>query len=217
MDSNEGAKAALERDPVDAILPKPFSWWKRLLIAGLVMGVALTGSMTLGRGNVYPNLNFVENTFTSGPLMRLADGGDAVVITVDFVNGGTRDVRINSAKVELPGAEIISLDARYLLPIEDQPGVFLISTGPLPVVATAGSEAAVLITFIPTACDDVDEPWGRATINVSVANSRLPSLRRSYDLGPVVGYDGFGIDDERFPNSEHTSGPLAAACALLDQ
>jgi hypothetical protein len=147
--------------------------------------------------------------------MSLAPGGKAVNVTAFFYNSSGRDLRIAGASADLPGATVLGIE---LLDEENISMFTMRRTTPLPEVIDSTTSSHLVISFVPTSCQDDGRPWGTVNVQLDVVNDWLPSIDRSYTLpGPVVdaGPDNLAVFPPEGQDSTPLTTPLAAACALL--
>lgn len=199
-------------DPIDALVPPPGPWWRRLIIGVLIVGSIGIGSFLWGLGYIRPEPDCCGDGSGSA-IMSLSVDGDAVTTTAYFYNSSGRTFAVSSASAELPGAEV--LDVAMLDPDND---VFPTdNVVPFPTKVGSHDSAQFLITFRPASCDDElggTAPWGKITLDLDIADSWLPSIRRSYELAVLEQPDDLSVLPPAWVEDvPHT--PLAAACALL--
>jgi len=205
-----------ETDPIDALVPAPLPTWVRMVIGVAIAAIVGAGAFLWGFGYIVPRPDCCGSG-SSSSIMSLSLDGEAVTVTATFYNSSGRDLIIESASAELPNAEVLNV---ALLDPENT----VYPTGnifELPAAAPANDMQRLLITFVPTTCADSGEPWGKAIVELSVADSWLPTFGRSFELpDPVVSNQPnelvvFGpafLDGVTTPQT-----PLAAACALLQR
>jgi hypothetical protein len=126
-----------------------------------------------------------------------------------FYNSSGRDLTVESAAADLPGAEVLGVAM-----LDADNDVFPTSnTTPLPVTAPARSGTRFLITFVPTTCvDSADDAWGTLDLQLDVAG--WWSLGRTYRTPVVESRQDLGVLEPAWVVDPPRS-PLAAACALL--
>ena len=144
--------------------------------------------------------------------MSLTPDGNAVNVAAFFFNSSGRDLRITSASADLPGATVLGVEL-----LDEQSNVFTTSrTTPLPAVIDGTTSRHLVITFVPTSCQDDGRPWGKVSVRLDVVNDWLPSIDRTYVVpNAVVDADSdqllvFRPDGE---DATPSTTPLAAACA----
>lgn len=195
-------------DPIDALIPAPRPWWFRLIAGAVTVGAVGTAAFLWGFGFIYPRPECCGEG-TAGSIMSLAPDGEAVTVMAAMYNSSGRELIVDGARAELPGADVLDvlvLDPNNNVYPTDNTLSFPISTG-------GHDFTRFLITFMPHTCaDDSSESWGRLTVGLDVAgwwslgrNFEIPVLEQLQDLNVLPPE---GVDDP--PQS-----PLAAACALL--
>src|SRR4051812_14729277 len=198
-------------DPIDTLIPPPRPAWVRLIFGAAVILAAVVGSELWAAGFVYPRPDCCGSG-SGGAEMKLSDDGKSVDVTTMFFNSSGRDLRISSAKADLPGATVLGVA------ILGENDIF-VSSHPKPFPAVIGGTQArqLVITFVPTTCDDNDQAWGTASVRLNVANSKIPSVGRTYTLPtPVVDeQDRVSVFQPTGLNNDMSATPLVAACALL--
>lgn len=199
-------------DPIDLLIPLPRPWWVRLVVALAVVGLVGVGSFLWGQGYVRPMPDCCGSGSGSA-MMGLSSDGEAVTITAYLYNSSGRELRIESAIADLPGATVREIrvfpdDAVQLPPTNAEQ---------LPVGLDGHASRRLVITFTPNACVDTLGAWGRVTVHLEVLNGWVPSVGRDYTLPDAVVQPGqlsVFPPDETFESNRFTT-PLAAACALL--
>jgi hypothetical protein len=200
-------------DPIDELIPPPRPWWVRLFVGLVIVSVAGVGAALWGYGYVYPQPECCGSGDASA-LMSLTPDGKAVDVTVAFFNSSGRDLRISAASADLPGATV--LDIAILG--EDNDTFPISRTTSLPAVIEGATLRRMVITFVPTSCEDDGRRWGEVDVRLDVVNDWLPSIDRGYTLPSAVA-DARSNDLAVFApeglDSSTLTMPLAAACALL--
>jgi hypothetical protein len=146
--------------------------------------------------------------------MSLTPDAKAVDVTVGFFNSSGRDLRLSAASADLPGATVLDIAM-----LDENNDTFPISrTTSLPAVIEGATLRRLVITFVPTRCEDDGRPWGEVDVRLDVVNDWLPSIDRTYTLpGAVVDVDPstLAVLPPGDLDSSTLTMPLAAACALL--
>lgn len=195
-------------DPIDALIPAPRPWWYRLVAGAVTVGAVGVAAFLWGFGYIRPQPDCCGGG-SSSALMSLSPDGEAVTVTAYFYNSSGRDMTVETATAELPGAEV--LDVAVL-----DPDNSVYPTGnvtPLPTVTKGHDETRFLITFVPTTCiDSTASEWGTITLRLGLAHwwsfdrdHQIPVVESRQDLSVLP--PAWVVDP---PQS-----PLAAACALL--
>lgn len=204
-----------EPDPIDLLIPPPRPWWVRLVVALVAVGVVGTCSVLVGFGYVYPRPDCCGSGSGAADLVLAPEGG-SVIVHAYALNSSGRDLTIESADVDLPGARVIDVT------LNDEPWDGPVSFGrgeALPAVWSGSGSAKISIEFVPESCDAPASEWGSVSLRLDVVNAWLPSVDRTYELpDPVVSAgtndvvvwpldgatDWYTMDD-----------PLEIACRLL--
>ena len=199
-------------DPIDDLIPPPRPWWVRLLVGFVIVTIVAIGSVFWRYGFIYPRPECCGSG-NGGAQMSRTDDGQAVWITTMFDNSSGRKLRISAASAELPGATVTDIA------LLDEPQPYpSIRTTPLPAEIAGTAPRRLAIAFVPTTCHDQQQPWGKVTVQLDVVNGWLPSIHRAYTLPNPV-FDTRSGAPSVFPtdgvDTSGTTGPLAAACALL--
>lgn len=204
----------VQHDPIDALVPpRP----RRLTLLAISISTLLAvgvASWLYGFGYVYPQPECCGLGGASTP-MTLSPDGRAVQVSTQFYNSSGRDLRVDGATADLPGATVVELgwsDKEY-------PHTMPYEALRFPALVPAHQHRVISITFVPDDCGDQQSlPWGQVTLDLSVANTWLPSIDRSYDLpyrvidpnqGGLVVLPPAGLDD-----LTSMTDPVEAACAL---
>jgi hypothetical protein len=203
-----------ETDPIDLLIPRPRSWWVRLVIGVVVVGFVGVGSFLWGTGAFYPRPDCCGSG-GGGAQISLTEDGTAVTITTMFFNASRYDLWIQSATAVLPGATVVDVAV-----VDEGNHTFPISLSrPLPTLVRQGGLESLVITFRPNTCVDSTAQWGTVTAQLDVADSPFPTISRTYRLPNAVVDRGQGSLSVFAPESRQAAGaittPLAAACALL--
>lgn len=206
-----GSQEAVDDSTLDALIPPPRSRWVRLLIGALVVGVAGFGAALWGQGYLYPKPECCGSG-SGAATMALTPDGKAVTVTAYFLNSAGRHLRVESADVDLPGAQV--LDVSLVDPANTTYPVT--SAQRLPATIAGTTSAQVLLTYVPTTCTDPVGDWGTVRLRLHVTGEWWPSVGRTYRLpGSVVRANDslvvFG--PETFNGS--AGRPLSTACELL--
>jgi hypothetical protein len=200
-------------DPIDELIPPPRPWWVRLFVGLVIVSVASVGAALWGYGYVYPQPGCCGSGDASA-LMSLTPDAKAVDVTVGFFNSSGRDLRLSAASADLPGATVLDIAM-----LDENNDTFPISrTTSLPAVIEGATLRRLVITFVPTTCEDDGRPWGEVDVRLDVVNDWLPSIDRTYTLpGAVVDVDPstLAVLPPGDLDSSTLTMPLAAACALL--
>ena len=204
-----------KRDPIDALIPPPRPHWVRFIFGAAILGVVGFVAFLWGFGYGIPRPECCGSG-SSSTLMALTPDGEAVTVTATFFNSSSRELIIEDATAELPGAEVQGI---AVLPpdsamLRDDQALAL------PASVAGRDMVRALVTFVPTSCLDEPGPWGTVWLDLQVADMWFPTLGRSYELpDPVVAGDGDDLvvlPPESLDGVELPLTPLAAACALLD-
>ena len=201
-------------DPIDELIPPSRPLIVRLLIGIGVVGVVGLLSALVGLGFVYPQPDCCGSGGGSS-MMLLADEGESVAIVTWFFNSSGRELRIDDAEVDLPGARVLDVQLA-----RDQDGPVLpIASLPLPATVGGHELVRVVVTFVPERCSGPDDVWGEVDLDLEVVNGWLPSFGRTFRLPDPVVEVGRGTLSVLPPNDDPALSsmrdPLAAACALL--
>ncbi len=213
MPTTNNTEPRLESDPIDALVPAPRPTWARLAIGIAITALVGTVAFLWGFGFLFPQPGCC-GTGGSSAVLALTEDGRAVTITASLYNSSGRDLTIDSATADLPGADVLGITLvdrdNYSYPTRN--------VSPLPAGAPARDLSRLLITFVPTTCEDTTDTWGSVTVDLSVADSPFPSFGRTYELpDPVFGSAGnlAVFAPESLQETSLPQRPLAAACALL--
>ncbi len=195
-------------DPIDLLIPAPRPWWFRLIAGAVTVGLVGVVAFLWGFGFLYPRPDCCGDG-SGGSIMSLSPDAAAVTVTASFYNSSGRELIVDSARVELPGAEV--RDVSVLDPDNDVYPTD--NTSPLPTTARGHDFARFLITFVPTTCvDDGNESWGELSVDLDVAG--WWSIDRRHEFAVVEQRQDLNVlPPEGVDNPPQT--PLAAACALL--
>jgi hypothetical protein len=199
-------------DPIDELIPRPRPWWGRLLVALVVVGLVGVGSFLWGQGYVRPAPDCCGSGNGSA-MMSLSPDGAAVVVTAYVYNSSSRDLRIESATADLPGATVRGITVFPDSGMEFPPT----SAVSLPAGLSGHGSRRLVITFTPDTCVDAPGAWGHVTMRLTTLNGWLPSVDRDYTpVDAVVEPGALQVfpPDDTFAGNRFTT-PLAAACALL--
>jgi hypothetical protein len=197
-------------DPIDELIPPPHRWWVRFAVGLVVVLTTGVGAVLWGFGFVYPKPDCCGGG-SGGALMSLSEDRQAVRVTAYFFNSSGRDLLITDASADLPGATVTSI----AIADEDHSPFPILHANPLPFTIAGTGSRRLLITFVPTTCQDDGKPWGTVTVGLDVINGWLPSSHRDYQLpNPVVGSEQSTLG-VILPDGTTLTTPLAAACALL--
>ena len=203
-------------DPIDELIQPPLVWWARLLVGLAVVLTAGFASFLWGNGYLRPQPDCCGNGGGSAD-MALTPDGEAVTITAFLFNSSGRRLRVSSATVDLPGATVLNITILD----ENEVSLFPIpntAVRELPATIAGGSTRRLVITFVPTRCDDDIGPWGTAKVRLDVVGVWWPTFGRTFTVpNPIVDsrrsqlsvFPPEGVD----PSTLKT--PLASACALL--
>lgn len=193
---------------VDRLIPRPLVGWQRILLSTLVLGLTGGAAWVWSRGDVTPRVSCCDG---SNIVMALAaDRPDAVTLSVQLDNRGSKPLRLLQATADIPGATVtdIGIDQRaerYPIPTID----------PLPIDVDRGANSLV-ITLSPTNC--AEPPTGRGTVRLrlDVINGWLPSVRRelTFALPPA---DSIAMLGPLGQSSGAAVSVVDAACAMLSR
>lgn len=211
MTNMVGSQEAVDDSALDALIPPPRSRWVRLLIGALVVGLTGFGAALWGQGYLYPKPECCGSG-SGGTTLALTPDGRAVSVTAYFLNSAGRDLRVDRAEVDLPGAQV--LDVALVDPMNT---TFPVTAGrPLPATIAGTTSAQVLITYVPTTCTDPVGDWGTVRLRLRVTGEWWPSVGRTYRLpGPVVRADDSVVVFGPEGYSGAAGRPLSTACELL--
>ena len=199
-------------DPIDLLIPPPRPWWVRLAVAIVLIGIVGVGSFLWRQGYLRPMPDCCGSSGSTA-MMSLSPDGKAVTVTALLYNGSGRQLRMDSAIADLPGATVREIrvfpgDAWQFPPTNAEL---------LPVELAGGAPRWLVITFTPDTCIDAPGPWGSVTVHLEVLHGWLPSVGRDYTLPDAVvepGQLSVFPPDDTFDSNRFTT-PLSAACALL--
>lgn len=227
--TDEAGQTLTTPDPVDLLVPPPKPWWLRLLIGvGIVVAVGYVGYLWQF-GQLRPNPDCCGSG-SSGTQMALSSDGQAVMVTADLFNSSGVDIVVTGATVDLPGAEVLSVDA---LPLDDFFGEVPFPVIDFPVTVPGHEHGAIAITFVPDTCPaadprtgprNTDRPggnsdWGSVIFELEAPDAWHPTFGRSYTEDDPVVAAGSGQFSVFAPagldHAMEIGQPLAAACALL--
>ncbi len=199
-----------EIDPIDVLIPPPRQRFVRLAIAVVVLGVIGGAGYLWGLGHIYPNPDCCGGG-SSGPIMALTPDGEAVTITGYIFNSSPKNLTITGASADLPGARVLDIQ---VLPDENGMEFPVRNAEDFPVALPKHHDRRLVITFVPEVCVSTDD-WGSATVDLSIADSWLPSIGRSYRLPEALVPSGDQMSV--FSPSPVIGGidPLATACTIL--
>lgn len=205
-----------EPDPIDLLIPPPRPWWVRLVVALVAVGVVGTCSFLVGYGYLYPRPDCCGSGSGAGDLV-LSPGGESVIVHAYAFNSSGRDLTIESADVDLPGARVVDVTLNE----GAWDGPPNLGRGEeLPAVWFGGRSSRISIEFVPESCEAPASDWGSVSLQLDVVNAWLPSIDRTYDLpDPVVSEGNGGVmvwppDDST--NWYAMDDPLEIACRLLE-
>jgi hypothetical protein len=205
-----------EPDPIDLLIPPPRPWWMRLLVALVAVGAVGACSFLVGFGYLYPRPDCCGSGSGAADLV-LAPDSESVIVHAYAFNSSSRDLTIESAEVDLPGARVVNVT----LNDEAWNGAPNLGRGEaLPAVWSGGGSGRISIEFVPESCDAPLGDWGSLTLRLDVVNAWLPSIDRTFDLpDPVVGEGNGGVIV--WPPDDSTDwyamdDPLEIACRLLE-
>lgn len=197
-------------DPIDALLPRPRSWWVRLLAGvAVVAGVGMAGFIW-GQGYLSARPDCCGSGSATS-MMALSTDGDAVTMTAYFFNSSGRELIVNSATADLPGAEVLDVQAMPEGPNFEFPVPNALD---LPVRLGGTDHRRFLVTFVPTDCTDRSAPWGTISLDLDVVNGWLPSIGSTYDVDILQQTNDLSVLPPAWITIERP-GPLGAACDLL--
>ncbi|TPW11140.1 MAG: hypothetical protein FD127_3394 [Acidimicrobiaceae bacterium] len=197
-------------DPIDELIPPSRPWWVRLFVGVAIVSVMGLGAALWGFGYVFPQPDCCGSTSGSAEMSLTADG-TAVTVTALIFNSSGRDLRISRATADLPGARVLGIAM-----LDESNSTFPISrTEPLPAVVGARTLRRLVITFVPTTCEDEPEPWGSVAVHLDVVNESWPSFGRTYTIPDPVVDQGHSVWSPDAAINATSTTPLAAACALL--
>lgn len=200
-------------DPIDALIPPSRPWWVRLLVGVAIVSIIGLGAGLWGFGYVYPQPDCCGSGSGSAD-MALAADGHAVTVTAFMFNSSGRDLRISRATANLPGATVLRIAM-----LDRSNSTFPIGrTEALPAVVDGRTSRSLVITFVPTTCQDDPKPWGSVQVHLDVVNEWWPSFGRTYTIAdPVVDHSQHTLSvwSPDQAGSAMPTTPLAAACALL--
>jgi hypothetical protein len=205
-----------EPDPIDLLIPPPRPWWVRLVVALVAVGLVGTCSFLVGFGYAYPRPDCCGSGSGSAHMV-LAPEGESVIVHAYAFNSSGRDLMIESADVDLPGARVLDVT------LNDEPwnGTPDLGRGAaLPAVWPGGRSSRIAIEFVPESCVGATDSWGSVSLRLDVVNAWLPSIDRTYDLPDPVAEAGSN-DVLVWPPDDASDGyamdePLEIACRLLD-
>ena len=216
MLSKSRADPEEQLDAIDELIPPPRPWWVRLLVGLVVVSIVGVGAVLWGFGFVYPQPDCCGSGSATATMSTTTDG-KAVQVTTALFNSSGRDLTVSSATASLPGATLLGITMLEDFAFPAFPGG---RPHPLPAVVHGGAMVQLVITFVPTTCQDNGQRWGSVTARLDVANSALPSFSRNYTLPQPIFEQGKTQLSARLPDGLELTGPttpLAAACGLLQR
>jgi hypothetical protein len=195
-------------DPIDALIPAPRSWWFRLVSGAVTVATVGAVSFLWGFGYIVPRPDCCGSG-SSSALMSLSPDGEAVTVVATLFNSSGRDLRVESAAADLPGAEV--LDVAMLDADNDTYPVTKVT--PLPATAPGHELTRFVVTFVPVTCvDSAESAWGTVTLDLDVAG--WWSIDRSHEIPVLESRQDLSVLPPAWA-TQVLDSPLAAACALL--
>jgi hypothetical protein len=195
-------------DPIDALIPPPRPWWYRLIGGAVAVAAVATIAFLWSFGYITPQPDCCGSGSGSAYLSLTPDGS-AVAVSAYFYNSSGRELTIESARADLPGAEVLAVEV--LDPDNDEYPTDNVS--PLPAVAPPNSGTRLWITFLPETCvDSAESAWGRVTLDLDVAG--WWSIGRRHEI-PVIEQRGELAVFAPAWVTQVMQSPLADACAML--
>lgn len=195
-------------DPIDALIPAPRAWWFRLVSGVLTVAAVGAVSFLWGFGYIVPRPDCCGDG-SSGAMMSLSPDGAAVTVVAVLYNSSGRDLTVESAVADLPGAKVIDVAVLD----HDNDTYPRTKVTPMPATAPAHDFTRFVVTFVPETCVDSSEAaWGTVALQLDVAG--WWSLGRSHEVAVIeTRSDLSALPPESV--TEVSDAPLAAACALL--
>lgn len=201
-----------EVDPIDVLVPSLRPRWQRLAIgAVMILGVGITGYLWQS-GHLRPSPDCCGSGHSDSTL-TLTEDESAVTVTAFFFNSSGVDIEVKAASADLPAAQVLQVNH-----FGGSSPMFPPTTETEYPVVVAGHESRwFAVTFIPKTCVAITGDWGTLTLELAVADSWLPTIDRTYTLPePLVAAGASHLTTPQLDPSKLTSGPLSAACALLN-
>lgn len=203
-----------EPDPIDLLIPPPRTWWVRLVVALVVVGLVGTCSFLVGFGYLVPRPDCCGSGSGTADIV-LSPERDSVIVHTRAVNSSGRDLTIESIDVDLPGAHVLSTTVNR---VPRDGGRYELGRGEsIPAMWSGRGSVRIAIEFVPESCRWPEQEWGRVTVQLDVVNAWLPSIDRSYRMPePVASRSSVTV----WPPDDSTDwyamdDPLQLACALL--
>jgi hypothetical protein len=198
---------------IDQLIPPPLSRSRRLVIGVTILVITVMLSLLFRLGVIYPQPEGFGSS-SSTPSLSLSTDGSAVALTTIFSNSSGRDLRLSNPDVRLPGAEVrrVSLSSADSVQLPPAPGDIL------PAVLPANSSAQLVITFVPTSCEDRPLPWGSISVQLDIVDSAWPSFGRRYSISNALvsgSASRLAVFSPTLGQSPVSTTPLLAACRLL--